>query len=847
MTSLPLPNVHDLLADAGWVRSLARSLVRNGHEADDLAQEACLVALQKPPRHGTNVRGWFQQVLGNLVRQGSRAARRRQRREHDVAAMHAGTSGSGTSGSDELFERAAVHRAVVDGVLALEQPYRDTMLLRWFEDQPPRVIAARTHVPVATVHSRLQRGAALLRARLDRRFGSHRAWSAALLPLPLPVGLALSVVGVVVMQSKALAAGAVVVVGTALWLGFGTGSAPDVPRGTETTAPPPPVLAKSAAGEVPPRTDAPARANATPAAANVAQRGAPAAATARAITGRVVDPEGRAVASIDVRLGEALAASDAAGAFTVAAERGQGGKVHSDAPQWRTVMAALVGADSVTPALVVVGPAVDVAGSVRSADGAAVAAAEVRVVWPADLRSRLTDIADTSLEESLDTKSGADGGFTLAAARVRGAELLVVADGFLPHRQTLPSESVAGMRIVLESPTAKPGTIQGQVVDARGAALAGARVGLGGAMVRSDDRGNFLIDDDGKGATLAAAAAGHRRGAVARPAAGFPPFVLVALGGAPLAIRGQVVDATGAGVVGAKVWVTDATLLCRAREPMAVEGLAAGVPTMGELQQAMAARGEQRPTSTPSTAVWPWVATDAGGNFVVAGLEDRPYRLRAMVPETLLRVDADGIAAGSNGVRLVLPTAAVFARVAGTVATRQGTPVAGVRMAVQADPQSFEGFTMHEQALARATSDAEGRFELKLVPHQNVYLRLDGDAILPLEFGRRAAGGLLELAAGRPEDLRLTVTVRMHVQVELIDPAAADSIAVIDDKGRHVNLTVFSGRGRNDSETLELAGGKSPVFVVPDTAATLILRRGDREVRREALQLQLGTVNSLRL
>lgn len=838
------PNVNELLADLRWVRDLARNLARNPHDADDLAQDAVLRALQSPPRHETNVRGWFQRVLGNLARQGRRAEGRRQRREQALALAR---NDHDERAADDLVERASVHRAVVDALLALEPPYRDTMLLRWFEDRPPREIAIRTGVAVATVHSRLQRGAQLLRTRLDRQFGSHGAWAAACVPLPL--ALSLPVLGVLVMNAKAVAAGAAVVVGAAVWWGLGAKADPTVP------ATHPPVAQSS---QVPVQADIPgapiptaasaARANATPAA--VPPAAPTAAAGSRALAGRVVDGDGRAVDGAVLEFGGKTATSNARGEFTFPVALDASGVLRAAGPAWRTVMRAIVNSASTTAPLVVVGPAVDLAGDVRDVDGHAIAGASVRVLWPEDLRSRLADIADTSEEEPVSTVVGPDGAFALATAWTRGAMIFVVADGYVPLRQALPQQHAMAMQLRLERPVAKPGSVQGQVVDARGLPIAGARVGLGKAVVRTDAQGNFVLDDDGKSALLAAAHAGCRRGTVARAAGGFPPFVVVTLGGAPLSIHGRVVDAAGAAVANAKVWATDVTLLCDSREPLAVEGIAAGAVTTSELRERFE-RGEltdpEQVLRTTATCAWPWVATDADGNFVLTGLDDRAYQVRAMDDATLLRVDTPGIPGGSRGVRIVLPTAATFAVLAGTVVTKSGTPVAGVRLAVQTDTQSMRGFTMHAQAVARTTTDADGRFELRRVPHHDVYLRLDGDNILPLEYGRGEAGGLLGLAAGDSERLRIVVAARMHVQVELLDRLAADSISVLDDSGAPVSLTVFRGRSRNDSETLLLVDGKSPVFVVPDRATTLVLSKDQKEVRREPLQLRAGAVNSLRL
>jgi DNA-directed RNA polymerase specialized sigma24 family protein len=50
-----MPDTEALLANADWVRALARRLVSNANDADDIAQDALTSALQHPPRHGQSL------------------------------------------------------------------------------------------------------------------------------------------------------------------------------------------------------------------------------------------------------------------------------------------------------------------------------------------------------------------------------------------------------------------------------------------------------------------------------------------------------------------------------------------------------------------------------------------------------------------------------------------------------------------------------------------------------------------------------------------------------------------------------------------------------------------------
>jgi DNA-directed RNA polymerase specialized sigma24 family protein len=82
-----------LLEHRAFVQRLARELVRDAAAADDLAQEAWVRALERPPRMGA-ARAWFRTVLANLAareRRGRAGGKRasgtwRGRREVDRAA-----------------------------------------------------------------------------------------------------------------------------------------------------------------------------------------------------------------------------------------------------------------------------------------------------------------------------------------------------------------------------------------------------------------------------------------------------------------------------------------------------------------------------------------------------------------------------------------------------------------------------------------------------------------------------------------------------------------------------------------------------------------------------------------
>ena len=54
-----------LLEQAGFIRALSRTLVPSEGFAEDLGQEACLAAIEHPPKQGPARRSWLRRVLRN--------------------------------------------------------------------------------------------------------------------------------------------------------------------------------------------------------------------------------------------------------------------------------------------------------------------------------------------------------------------------------------------------------------------------------------------------------------------------------------------------------------------------------------------------------------------------------------------------------------------------------------------------------------------------------------------------------------------------------------------------------------------------------------------------------------
>ncbi len=179
MDDTPSIPIEELMQHRPWVRKLARQLVLDDAEVDDIEQQTWLAALQRPPR-SIGVMAWLSSVVRNLASKRRRSDTRRF--EHETQAART----EKVPATDQVIVDAERHEELIGALRGLSEPYRTTLLMRYFEGLPPRDIAIRMAVPVETVRVRTRRGLEHLREYFDRRYASRQDWHAALLPLIAP-------------------------------------------------------------------------------------------------------------------------------------------------------------------------------------------------------------------------------------------------------------------------------------------------------------------------------------------------------------------------------------------------------------------------------------------------------------------------------------------------------------------------------------------------------------------------------------------------------------------------------------------------------------------------------------
>ncbi|HKE00260.1 MAG TPA: sigma-70 family RNA polymerase sigma factor [Planctomycetota bacterium] len=803
----------ELLAQVAWVREFAGALVADPNAADDVSQEALAAALDRRPPDVRSLRGWLATVARNALRQWRRSESRRARREERVAASEAIPS------SHELIERAAAQRAVVGAVLDLPEPYRTTVLLRFFEGLSPAAIGARDGVPVATVYTRLSRALEKLRAHLDRRL------LAALLPWPSTpwLGSPAALGGAVVNAKVVVAAAAVVAVG--FWFLSSDGARKDA-------APPEGTAAVAAAKREPAAAAAPEAAAARLGAESVQRGGAAAqlaAATApassepatRRLSGRVLDLDARGVGGVDVRVVPmesrdaeaplAIGRTEIDGRFSIQAPIRES-RIEVASPRWVTVLAGWGAQSADGDRILVVAPAIAVGGTVRDEAGEPIDGATVEVRPPAQFRSTFREILDLSVDRAWSTHTDASGRFDLAQApQIPMGELRASRAGFAAHEEPSPQASAFRLAIVLRRELAAEGSVAGRVVGAAGEPIAGARVSAGERPVLTGDDGRFVLAV-GASRTVTAAKAGFQPATANAP---WPDALVLRLVEPARSVRGIVVDASGKAVPRALVWVRDATWFAMGEDAIHI------------LESVLAGRSGA-----------PFVTCDSEGRFEMPGLVARSYGFGAGDPRTLRIGNVEGIPAGATDVRIAIPEEPIHDRIMGRVVARTGEPIAGVR--VNVFRRAFElplpggrGWTRQGISKAPATTDADGRFEIRDVLRADVGLDFEGQAIIP--DGRSAPFG------DDPVDLRVELLRRCHMKVELEDASdAASRFAVLDGSGNALEIQRWEGESVYGDDTGPIRAGRSSVVAVAESARTVVLYRGNSELRRVPVELKPG-------
>lgn len=752
---------------------------------------------------------------------------------------------------------------------------KSTLLMRYWDGLPPRVIAKRLGVPLATVKSRLARGLERIRRDLDASHGGdRRAWVMAVLPLArkTPLVAAVPAVGWTLMHAKlTLSAAAVLLLGGAMYFLRGATAAESNGLANETAQAE--ARTPSAPGErapLGPRPNKPeeARGSRTSATAAAAVPSTAPKPTFE-VTAKVVDGNANSLAGIGIRLAghDAVARTAADGKVTLITTESSGTLVAASDEEWVTVRPGVWRAERERVPLVVLAPSLQVAGRVIDEFGFGIEGAQVDVRLPDEFLSRFDASFGASTRSGWTTNAQGGGEFVFdGAPAVSGSVMLVTREGYGDVRVNCPMTDQGGVTVVMGRPeVAFETALKGRVIRANGQPATEARVALGYELVATDSEGLFTIDlaRTGAGAVLTAIEAGSLAGQervpegaeAAGPRRGWPTFVEVRLGGAPLGIRGKVVNEAGEPLAGARLWLRDPTEFgTLGKFPLRREGLSAGLGPSEDAVRSLASMGalggsEEHGSATgvgAPNATLPWVVTDKDGLFHIEGLDERTYELNVVGPKLDYAMQTRPIDAGSNNVTIVALDEDRLEELRGRVLTRLGDPVPGVFVtpwisAVAGDFAVADGSSSVTRYFygSGATTNAEGEFVLPNVPSQWTQFYVSGPGIVP----SYAAVEDVE----DPADFDVTVGARFEVSVEVTDSELGiDAVDAIDANGDPVPMLRIFADGYSTFASIEVTDGRTGVFALEDRATSLRLLVGARVHEEIALDWTFGEVLKIR-
>jgi RNA polymerase sigma-70 factor, ECF subfamily len=160
------PGIGELLAHAEFVRKLARQLcATDPHGAEDLAQDVWVAALERPPAARGRLASWLATVARNLL--ASRLRRLSSRQDPRKEGRQPGED----SNELERAEVAEARNAVALAVQRMRDPYREVLILRFYDGLELQAIARRCDRPLETVRTQLRRALVQLRAEMTGKRG----------------------------------------------------------------------------------------------------------------------------------------------------------------------------------------------------------------------------------------------------------------------------------------------------------------------------------------------------------------------------------------------------------------------------------------------------------------------------------------------------------------------------------------------------------------------------------------------------------------------------------------------------------------------------------------------------
>jgi RNA polymerase sigma-70 factor (ECF subfamily) len=142
--------------------NLARWLARDGHDAEDIVQDACMRALKYiDSLNRADARAWFLTIVRHAFYDWCERNRPSEIARDDGSAIETAVD-HGAVDPEQTALRRADAKVLAEAIAELPLAFREVLILREMEELSYKEIARVADIPVGTVMSRLARARALL-------------------------------------------------------------------------------------------------------------------------------------------------------------------------------------------------------------------------------------------------------------------------------------------------------------------------------------------------------------------------------------------------------------------------------------------------------------------------------------------------------------------------------------------------------------------------------------------------------------------------------------------------------------------------------------------------------------
>ena len=145
-----MSDVGEVVHHGESLKGLARALLGDEHDVEDVVQDAWVRALEVRPDRPRDLLAWLRGTVRNLSLSNRRVAADRRIR---LGSGRGRDRAEQAEATDETALRSEASMLITRAVHDLPAQYREVVVLRYWDNLTPQAIAARLGVPTKTVRS----------------------------------------------------------------------------------------------------------------------------------------------------------------------------------------------------------------------------------------------------------------------------------------------------------------------------------------------------------------------------------------------------------------------------------------------------------------------------------------------------------------------------------------------------------------------------------------------------------------------------------------------------------------------------------------------------------------------